>query len=298
MRSTLSYPLPRYAAALVLAIGATAPSAVGSALVNGWYAQSCLVAGTGLCSTPPNLFGIPPSPSFTYDRAYHGEASYPFEPDNFTTADSHLSFFVSPGTFHALAETAASLTMGHPHGLGQTIAFGVARLNVDASDTLHFVSSLLPPGTPITYQITAVLDSTLSGDCNANTDHPIGDYASLVLWGITTPGQLTHSTCGHGSDHMTVSSTRTSAVGNQVNLLYNFQVFSESGISVAAPYAASAHAVRALNSAEVYINVLTPGVTFTSDSGWAYTAAPEPLSTALVASAFLILISVRRARSR
>jgi hypothetical protein len=287
-------------AAILAGFLATSPTAVASAYVQGTYSESCVVVSTTLCSTPPNLFGIPQGPSFTYDNRYHGEGSYPFEPGNFTTADTHLFVSVSPGSFHAIGETAASLQMSLVHGLPQVIAFGTVQLYVDSFDVIHFTSGTLAVGTPVSYEITGVLDSTLTGACDSSGGNPPGAFAALSIAGVTQAGDLYHSTCGDGSDHMTVTRTLMTSVGGSLPLQFNFQIASTSGIGTAAAFATSAHSVNAANSGMVYINVLTPGVDLTSDSGYSYApaaAVPEPPSGVVIAGGLLLaVLSSRRRR--
>jgi len=278
-------------AATLAGVLVTSQTAAASAYVQGTYAESCVVVSATLCSTPPNLFGISQAPGFTYDNRYHGEGSYPFEPGNFTTADTHLFVSVSPGSFHAVGETAASLQMSLVHGLPQVIAFGNVELNVDSVDRIPFRSATLAAGTPVSYEITGVLDSTLTGNCDASSGSGPAAWVALAIAGVAQPGDLYHSTCGDGSDHMVITKTLTSSVGANLELQFNFQMRSTSGIGTAAAFATSAHTVNAANSGMVYINVLTPGVTFTSDSGYSYapTTVPEPASGAMLGAGGLLL---------
>ena len=245
--------------------------------------------------------GIPQAPSVNLDILHNGQNFAPLDGLT-TTAETHLVVTANTAQVHALAETAITFLMNPPtHALGEIVTFAVAGLNLDAFDNIHFASGTLAPGTPISFQISEILDSTITGPCDATSDGPAG-FASFGIFAGSLP-VLYHTSCGIGSDHMSASATLSSTVGGTLGLQTNFQMTSTSGFGSNLQGLSSfnnAHTVDASNTGAVYITVLTPGVTLTSDSGASYTSAPEPGSVVLLGGGCLILAAgaVRRRRGR
>jgi hypothetical protein len=288
-------------APILLGLAATSRVASASAFVQGTYDQRCVVYPLVLCTPPPFPKGIPQAPSVNLDLTFHGENFAPLDGTT-TTADTHLFISADPSTVHARGETAITFSMTPPiHALAEVVTFATAGFNLDAFDVLHFASGTLAPGTVFSFQISEILDSTITGACDASSEGPSA-FAAYTVFGVSLPG-LYHSSCGDGSAHMSASTTFSSTVGGTVGLQTNFQMRSVSGFGSnlqGFSSFSSAHSVDASNTGAVYITILTPGVTFTSDSGASYQAAPEPGSVVLLGGGCLILAAgaVRRRRGR
>jgi hypothetical protein len=276
--------------------GAAPSAAVATFGVTGTYTQQCEVYPSIFCAPAPYLFGIPQAPSFALDQSYHGQNS---SGGITTTADTHLYVNASPDAIHARADTAVTFSQNPIFGLPQDVNFSTAKLVLTTSDVLHFTSDVLAPGTSISYEITEVLDSTVVGACGSAQEP-----AAWVSFTAQALPILYHTTCGNGADHMSASAIRSSTVGASIAFESGFQLSSGwgygSGNVQGVASASDAHSVDASNTGAVYITVLTPGVTFSADSGATYqpAAVPEPgaLSLWAVGSAVLGASAWRRRR--
>lgn len=235
-------------------------------------------------------FSIPASSSVLFEKGPdHAAYTSPIPGLNSdATADAYMSANLSHGSFHASAYTAASIN--NTSSFGNT-ARGLAELHIQAFDLLRF-SSTLPPGTDIAFEVTLTLHSILDTSyvpSNCGTTSANATYAYINLDGSFQPNgsaTLGHTSCGNGSEFMTSTTVRHATVGTDYMLVTGFGIQADSGIS--GRFADSEHAnVDASHTGSVHINVLTPGVTFTSDSGATY--AP-PVSTVPEPSTLLLLI--------
>lgn len=283
--------------ATLLALCGLAPharAASGTFGVQGIYALECDVYPMVFCSPFPLQTGIPLAPAFSLDRHYHGENSFN---GIATTADVQLTIDAAADAIRVKANTAGTFAQDPVRGLEQHVSSSYATLVLDTMDVIHFNASTLDPGSSVAFEVTEVLDSTVSGVCVAGSEP--GARVSYYIVGLPV---LSHTTCGHGSDHLWATGSFTAQVGAAVPLMGNLQmgVFSGfgSGNAQGLATASDQHGVDASSTAAVYIRVLTPGVTFSSDSGAIYQPVPEPGSASLWAGGALLLAGVRRWRRR
>jgi hypothetical protein len=286
---------------IVLGGGCTTASA-GTFYVQGIYQQPCNVLG-GLICVPTGIINVPQAPSFSLDNDQHVQNHY--QPDSgtdiFVSLDDHLivnAGFVngSTGIFHAFGATTATYTANLIGGFGlfpTGVAGGQNLLQLTAFDTVHFGSATLSPGTAISLQLTEILDSTITGPCEANA--PASAQFNVLSHFMPV---LFHTNCGNGSDHMSSTTVFASTVGGSIGIDYDFRITSTAGVACCASgpgIASDAHTVDASNTGAFFITVLTPGVTLTSDSGYNYQAAnvPEPATLALLCAGCLMLCASR-----
>jgi hypothetical protein len=287
---------------VVMSITLFAVNATASPIsyVTGTYQQVAYAVTTG--GGIPIGF-VPKSPSASFETPhYHVEEVPPlfFYPGG--TADSYLSASVSPASFHAYAATAASISNYNGGVRPGAISRGYADLYMDAFDLLSFSSLTLPEGTDVAFELTAELESTLDtsfapGNCPSLENATYG-YLN-VNWSLI----LRHDSCGGGSSLMTASTILHTTVGGDFGLATIFRVQADS-VAAGEYYrlqglsGGSEHAiVDASHTGSLFVKVLTPGVTFTSDSGATYarSAVPEQPSTLLLlAPAFGVVALLRR----
>ena len=130
------------------------------------------------------------------------------------------------------------------------------------------------------------------------------DPVAFVQMATTTGGSVgavTHSTC-EGADLMTSTQVFHSTVTAPGDPGFGIQTSISIKIGASIETPASGTHRQTLDASEtglVVVNVLTPGVTFTSDSGYAYAApVPEPASPWLMAGGLAALAGRRRLQRR
>lgn len=152
-------------------------------------------------------------------------------------------------------------------------------IEVGFGDVLTFSSSTLPAGTPVSYRVTATLDDRLSYTA---TDPSVANGCNPSIQGAelqTDIGTIWGSAC-HATSR-TISQVLTSTVGGTaliVEYLYaDSRADDQPGIGF------DQATVNASDTARLFVQVLTPGATYSSASGTTYDAsAPEPASLALL----------------
>jgi hypothetical protein len=225
--------------------------------------------------------GCPTIPGYSYDSTssalLFGSA----------TEDAAHDFFL-----HGFVQSSDSFTSGPqapaPGLIGAASSF--ANFGFNFTDAIHFSSSTLVTGTPISFTLTEFLDSTISATAAGTCNKPVGlgyapaASASIAFFlgdGSFLMNGLNHDSCGLGSDQMSLSGTFQSTVGGTFGFRGTFALSSSAGASNA-PTGTTVNGqttVDASNTGFMTLQVLTPGVTFTSDSGAAYagvSAVPEP----------------------
>lgn len=201
-------------------------------------------------------------------------------------------------------------TFGNLYASAEANAFGSkdppdvateADVDVFFSDSLTFVSSTSPSGTPVDYLITATLNDSFNFTPTdpyvaSNSCDPIHQSISSV---VETVGILADSPCNIRSTQ-TTSASFTSTVGAQVGLNAILEIFARAdtalvlnGVLYSSPV--DMVTLDAGHTATVTVQVLTPGVSFVSASGATYSAAavPEP-ATAWLTLGVLITLACRR----
>lgn len=270
----------RLTGSLILVLFVAIAGNAAASSVSGNYRIGCL-AGTGAAACFPGGVGI-----FNIDstnRAYTSP-NYSLTQDlggqHFAGAAS-MSYDLEPDNLHAYLSTSA--TIQNPGSSDTLVSYGFAALDATVTDALHFSSSSLAPGTDVAFTVTGVLHSEILSDfAGCTTDGPSG-YATMSINGVGFPfGPNTwyHSTCGDGSDFMEATGTFHSTVGGNFGLTTHLLLKSNS--SVEGPNSGTYFiTVDAEDTAALYVNVLTPGVTFNSDSGATF-SAPEPATVLLI----------------
>jgi hypothetical protein len=223
-----------------------------------------------------------------------------------------LSGSVAPGTIHISATSDAS-TSGGPFTdyLGNTITpsfsgEGKTQLGLQWGDAITF--SGLPVGTPISVVFSMALDGTLgAASADGSTGQTTADFFAYLnnpVAALSTGGEAGYATPS-GTDQIGFPAGSYTAAGT----VYSGQTYALSGgVSLAtrafaqSPNDPSASAyIDASNTVQNFIQVLTPGATFTSASGALYTqvtTTPEPATVQLTASGLLLLGGVVKIRRR
>lgn len=262
---------------VMLAIVLTANAAASS--VTGTYTIGCRAGGPAdTCGPPGNFFtgnissAFYDSPDYSVSSDHNGEHY---------SATANMTFDLNPDNLHAYLSTSGGIQKSNSADSG-FVSEGLASLHATVTDGIHFSSDILAPGSDVAFTITGVLHSQISSNNpNCPSGNPNG-FASLTINGVGFPfGPDTwyHSTCGDGSDNMQATGTFHSTVGGLFNIVTTFALKADAG--VVDPNTGSYYmTVDAANTANLYLTILTPGVTFVSDSGAGYNA-PEP-STVLL----------------
>lgn len=207
---------------------------------------------------------------------------------------------------HAYAESSVS-TVWNPEGFTVDSLSGpraFSHLGFTVTDAFLFTSAVLPDGSPVTFQLTAVLHSTLAatvtGVCTASGYAPAG-AAGLAMTGpaqasLFTP--LSHDTCGLGADVMSLTGVFSGAIG----VPFGFRTTLAVNSSVARAWqdgpGEDYSIVDAGATANIFVTVLTPNVNFSAESGAAYTdphsQVPEPSTVLLLFGMFALAVLRRR----
>jgi hypothetical protein len=168
-------------------------------------------------------------------------------------------------------------------------------------DDFLFHSATLRAGSTVSFRVTADLHSLVSatspGDCSSVSPQPSGLASFQMLYnngnqyGGRMFNPLVHSTCGLGSDEMTFTGDFQSTVGGDfaVRTIFNTQSGAFLSLLRTATFDST---VDASDTGNISVEVLTPGVTFSSASGALYRAVPEPPTLLLFCSGLMGLTGV------
>lgn len=279
---------------VVMLLAAVAANAA-AASISGTYTLGC-TAASGNAQCFPGVFATgsidPANPTYTSPH-YSVSVDPPIYNEHYD-AGAYASFDLRHDNLHAYLSSSASILNPVSGVAVDWISRGYAALDASVTDALSFSSSTLAPGSNVAFTITGVLHSVIQTNhilCNANGPNA---WAAMTINGVGS-GRWYHSTCGDGSDVMESTLTFHSTVGGHFGIATTFQLVADSIIQKPAG-GSYVTTVDAQNTARLYVNVLTPGVSFTSDSGAAYSAAavPEPSAALLVLPALGALWARRR----
>ena len=146
----------------------------------------------------------------------------------------------------------------------------------------------LPSGTPVSFLITAVLNSSISGPSGETYAYSDFDFLSKADVTATNTDGASNGLISQSAVVQTTSGANLSFVAS----LYGIASVNDLTESESAT-------VDASDTANFYIDVLTPGASYTTASGLSYTAvAPEPASLGLAGGALLVLWAGMRIRKR
>jgi hypothetical protein len=298
-----------------LAILAPATATADSGIFNGIYQQGCNTIGDscGPLGGVAGYGGDPPVPSWTISTPHYSLVSDGLEQ---SAADTQLTASLSPGSLHAYATSGVTLTNPQTGLTPGAIVNSGSSLAVSSLDELRFFSSTLPAGTDVSFELTGILHSTIAADQAGDLD-PSSLPRAFAAMRITAylpgghevqspPGAFYHSSNGDGSDLMTVTQVvHTTLGGPDIGLVTDFQIsaYAELDVLPGIPYTQTVRqTVDASDTGLIVIKVLTPGVSFASDSGYNYAPpapVPEPASwTLFVAGLGVVGASLRRLRVR
>jgi PEP-CTERM motif len=220
------------------------------------------------------------------------------------TADAVHGF-----SLHGFVQASDSFTSGPqaPAPGPGAAANSFANFGFTFADVIHFGSGNLAPGTPISFTMTEYLDSTITATAAGICNLPIGlgytpnGSASISVlnnggpaYGSFALNPIAHDSCGRGSDLLSLSGTFQSTVGGDFALLVQFSLSASAGAGNAptGTTVTGQTTVDAGNTGFLTVQVLTPGVTFTSDSGASF-SVPEP-ATGLLLFVGTALFGLRR----
>ncbi len=286
----------------LIGLGAFAPAARADSFVSGTYTQTCYTYYLQVCGTVQG--SVPQTSSYSYSHTSDGTTGTTNPGAVFTSAHSVLTFDATPGEYHGLAEGDVQVENNTGASLADAVVGASATVDVSGTDTIHFASGILTAGTAVDFTVTEVLDSSILGSCGENggpTGTPDDPSAAFAFFQVTGLTALSHNSCGTGSDHMTATATLHSTVGGDLQLVSRFYIHAISALGYPdvpfnSLYSVN-HSSDASDTGAIFITVLTQGVTLTSDSGAAYTTAPE-LGSIQLLCAGIALLGIARQRQK
>jgi len=267
----------------------TAPPASADNHVSASYSQVCVVYSGVNCGFTQV---IEQWPTLSYAHTYEGQNIDPTL-GTFTHALSTLTIDASPSAFHVTALGLFDFQDSAQWALADDVTYANANADLTGKDGIQFHSGSLAPGTPVTFVVHSALDSVISGGCNnfGNANAYFALFNNLSI--------LKHDGCGVGSNHMSTTTTFSSVVGGQFDLESRLVVTAGSGVNYHDVLGVTSlhvsHQADAAHTATLWIEVLTPGVSFISDSGASYAApVPEPATLLLLGLGGALLLPLCR----
>ena len=204
---------------------------------------------------------------------------------------SHLKVLTEMGRIHAFGEGFATSTriVGHDGGYTRFSANDNHPGYEVGSwyDLIHVTSPTLAAGTPVRLQLT----STLEGTKSAFAPYPNNGTHAYLRTAFGSEFSLIVMQDGILSSSKDIFVD--TYVGDMLNLGSSMEIQGETSITDSGP---STCRVDAFNTGLVTLASLTPGATFTSDSGYAYGAAPVPEPATFAALALGAAALLRRRR--
>lgn len=269
--------VPAWAAVVFVLALCTAPPASAVNQVSAAYSQVCQVySGVGCGFTQV----VGQWPTLSYAHTYEGQNIDPTL-GTFTHALSTLTIEASPSAFHVMALGLFDFEDSARWALPDDVTYANAKADLTGTDGIHFHADSLAPGTPVSFVVHSTLDSSVSGGCN--------NFGSVNVYFALFGNHsiLKHDGCGAGSDHMSAATTFVSVVDGQFDLESRLIVTAGSGVTGQEVLGVTSlhvsHRADAAHTASLWIEVLTPGVSFVSDSGASYAApVPEPSTPLLL----------------
>jgi hypothetical protein len=239
----------------------------------------------------------------------NGLTTYPTQTVNFTNGGNPVAVtsYTSPvlsasgsytfggSTVSGSATTWASSNGESLHGYSTAAMSGVCQTCVSSTengglfqvvwyDTIDITG--LPAGTPVELLLTDLLNSTTSLSGNAHTS--IQSYLSLG-------SQYTqiYNNSGASDGLITQSFLVQTVAGAQLQL--EEELFASSLIiDNSNAFPSSSATMDASDTSDAFINVLTPGASYTTASGTTYASIPEPAGLCLAAAGLLVIWAARR----
>jgi hypothetical protein len=287
-----------------LLIGAA--TAESSTITSGWY-QGVTVSGSG---SPQTVVTNGPSTVTTQELAISRvHQPFPAVPAAVLDASALLRGDATADTLHAVVQSAVNV-VNNP-GNGNLGGHAFSNFGFIIRDELTFRSDTLATGTPVAFQLTATLHSVLGATSAGNCSSPIGagysptgqaQLVTTLIGGGFPPlyDTLIHDTCGRGADLMTATTVNLLAtVDGTVEFQTLLELFSSAALLVNHDATATT-TVDAGSTANLYIQVLTPGVTFAAASGASYTAptaVPESGTIVWLTAGLVVVSGLRKALS-
>jgi len=200
-----------------------------------------------------------------------------------------LNGSVGFGSIHAVVQAHSSdnaLSIG-----GATSA--ASAIGADWSDTIPLRSTTLADGTPVEVRLGFLFEGAITGDVGYSVGTFPNGHVMFSGWGseiqFDTPSQA-------GPFLFSTTVTIDSAVGDDINLRGSLSLYTGSRVDRRSPPdlgpSSVTTTVDALNTAALSLEILTPGVTYQSESGTVYATSlpvPEPGTMALVTAGILCL---------